>query len=74
MRLRVSASDGSARRVGVEIIRGGEVLRTHAGQTPVGVAFTDSSPWAGKTFYRVAASGEADSCLLSNPVFVDKGP
>jgi hypothetical protein len=72
VRLRLAASDGSARRVAVELIRGGEVVRSFEGATPMAVEFADPSPWAGKTFYRVAARGEGDSRLRSNPIFVDR--
>ncbi len=71
VRLRLAASDGSTRRVAVELIRGGEVVRFVEGKTPMAMEFTDVLPREGKTFYRVAVRGEGDSRLLSNPIFVD---
>ncbi len=70
VRLRLAASDGSVRQISVDLIRGGEVVRSFEGATPMAVEFTDAAPW-GKTYYRVAARGEGDSRLLSNPIFVD---
>jgi hypothetical protein len=67
---RLSATDGGHHPVAVSIIRGGKLVWSFDGETPLNFNFVDSEPWTGKTFYRLDAGGKAAGQLLSNPIFV----
>ncbi len=68
---RLSASDGSRRMVNVLLIKGGEIMESFKGETPLEFYFVDQDQRAGKTFYRLDVRG-AGGRLLSNPIFVSK--
>jgi hypothetical protein len=70
---RLSASDGSRRMVNVLLIRGGEIMESFKGETPLEFHFVDQDQPAGKTFYRLDVRGAAGR-LLSNPIFVSFHP
>lgn len=69
---RLSASDGSRRMVNVSVIRGGEIVESFKGETPLEFHFVDQDQRAGKTFYRLDVRGRGVGRLLSNPIFVSK--
>jgi hypothetical protein len=72
VRLALRASDGTPRRVSVDLVRGGEVLRRIEGQLPLAVEIADTRPWEGRSYYRLEARGAEDSRLISNPIFVER--
>ena len=69
---RISATDGGRYDVSVMINRGGEIIWSFEGQTPLKFSFVDNAKWSGKTFYRLDASGKTAGTLLSNPIFVKR--
>ena len=69
---RISATDGGRYGVSVMINRGGQVVWSFEGQTPLKFRFVDRGQWSGKTFYRLDASGKKAGKLLSNPIFVER--
>ncbi len=56
---RLSATDGGHHPVAVSIIRGGKLVWSFDGETPLNFNFVDSEPWTGKTFYRLDAGGQS---------------
>jgi hypothetical protein len=72
--VRVSASDGSARRVTLSLVRGGVAMPPVEGVTPAAFEYMDEASWEGRSFYRLEVNGEDGSRLLSNPVFVERRP
>jgi hypothetical protein len=69
---RLTVSGGEHRDLQVRIIRGGEVLWSFEGQTPLEFNMVDHNSWSGKTFYRLLAEGKNCGSLLSNPIFVSR--
>jgi len=69
---RLSASDGSRRMISVLLSRGGEIMESFKGETPLEFHFVDQDQRAGKTFYRLDVSGRGVGKLLSSPIFVSK--
>jgi hypothetical protein len=72
IRIRIAASDGGVFPVSVELIRGGVLLHTVSGETPLAVEFTDADGWDGRTFYRVVARAGDGGRLVGNPIFARK--
>jgi len=71
---RLSASDGSRRMVDVSLIRGGAIMESFKGETPLEFHFVDQDQRAGKMFYRLDVRGRGVGRLLSNPIFVNFHP
>ena len=71
---RLSASDGSRRMVNVSLIRGGEIMESFKGETPLEFHFVDQDQRAGKMFYRLDVRGRGAGRLLTNPIFVNFHP
>jgi len=71
---RLSTSDGSRRMVNVSLIRGGEIMESFKGETPLEFHFVDQDQRAGKMFYRLDVRGRGAGRLLSNPIFVNFHP
>ena len=62
-------------RVEVRLIRGGEILKTFSGETPLTIHYSDSGLEAsGKTFYRLDVRDKKDRIIISNPIFVSLSP
>ena len=70
IRIAVTASDGQAHPVQVQIIRSGRVLATRTGQTPFVVEYRDSAPSAGRRVYYRLLIGSPGNRIVSNPIFV----
>jgi hypothetical protein len=72
IRFRVSQRAQKRERVTLFLIRGGRLIRTVKGETPLEVAYEDREVQEGrKTFYRVMDSRKR---LISNPLFVKYQP
>ena len=69
---KISATDGGRYGVSVMINRGGVIVWSFEGQTPLKFRFVDHEQWSGKTFYRLDVSGKKAGKLLSNPIFVER--
>ncbi len=69
---KLSASDKGRYPVKVSVVRGGELVTSIKGQTPLEFHFEDQDGGAGKTFYRLDVRGDLCGRLLSNPIFVTK--
>ncbi|MFH1487332.1 MAG: hypothetical protein ABII06_00345 [Pseudomonadota bacterium] len=70
IRFRISYNTGKETPVTVLLIRGGTLLRTFSGTTPMDVEFTDlEAPAEGLTYYRLMDNKKH---LTSNPVFVKR--
>jgi hypothetical protein len=69
---RLTVNGGDRRDLQVRIIRGGDVLWSFEGQTPLEFNLVDQDLWSGKTFYRLLAEGKSCGYLLSNPIFVSR--
>jgi hypothetical protein len=75
VRVALSASDGGRYPVAVRLIRSGQVLAQHAGETPLRFTFEDSDVPPGQWHaYRLDAHGPMAGELLSNPIFVGPVP
>lgn len=62
-------------RVEVRLIRGGEILETFSGETPLTIQYSDSRLEASrKTFYRLDVRDKKDRIIISNPIFVSFSP
>jgi hypothetical protein len=70
--LALDASDGNSRRVTVDLVRGGDLIRRIEGELPLEVEFADIEHWEGRSYYRLEARGAEDSSLISNPIFVER--
>jgi hypothetical protein len=68
---RLSAFDGSRRMVDVALIKGGKIMESFKGETPLAFHFVDQDQRPGKMFYRLDVRG-AVGRLLSSPIFVSK--
>ncbi len=69
---RVSYNDNKARPVTIELIRGGQLVDSYTGETPLDIKITDNSiPKGQKTYYRLRDTRES---LVSNPVFAVFNP
>jgi hypothetical protein len=65
---KVSYNNKMKRPVTIELIRGGELINSYKGETPIEVKFADDNvPKGVKTYYRLRDTREH---LVSNPVFV----
>ena len=71
--IRLSVADNGRYPVKVSLIRGGEVMESFEGKTPLEIHFVDEEYHAGKTYYRLDVRGAAGR-LLSNPIFVSFHP
>lgn len=69
---KLSASDNGRYPVKVSVIRGGELVKSIQGQTPLEFHFEDEDGGTGKTFYRLDVRGDLCGRLLANPIFVIK--
>jgi len=69
---RLSASDRGRYSVTVSIVRGGELVWSFEGETPLDFHLVDQDGWNGKTYYRLDVRGKTGGHLLSNPIFVTR--
>lgn len=58
----------------VSLIRGGKVVKSFEGETPLAFRFRDQMGWRGKSYYRLDIKGRAVGKLISNPIFVSSYP
>jgi hypothetical protein len=73
LRIAVAATDGTAKPVPVQVIRGGSVLTTLNETTPFSVTLDDRGPAAGETTYYRLLVGSRNPRIVTNPIFV-RGP
>jgi hypothetical protein len=65
------ATDGRRMEIEVRLVRGGSVIHTQRGETPMTIRWTDTAlPEAGKVFYRLEARAPGGHWILSTPIFV----
>jgi hypothetical protein len=70
VRITVLASDDAAHKIHVRLIRGGDLIKTFNGTTPLTIDFKDDYFEKGKKiYYRVDVRGAVGS-IISNPIFV----
>ena len=69
---KLSATDGDHYNINVVVVRGGEVIKSFHGETPLSFCFVDKDQWTGKTFYRLEVRGSSVGRLFSNPIFAVK--
>jgi len=69
---KLSARDNGTYPAEIRLIRGGKVVETFKGETPLAFRYRDPKGGSTKTFYRLAAVSGPAGKLLSNPVFVLK--
>ena len=67
---RLSASDNGRYIVTVSIVRGGDLVWSFEGETPLDFHFVDHDQWSGSSFYRLDVRDKTGGQLLSNPIFV----
>jgi len=69
---RVEYRSAKSEQTTIMLIRGGKLIKTFTGQTPMEIEYTDTEiPSGEKTFYRIMDNKEH---LLSNPIFVTYMP
>jgi len=68
----VTASDDHQHPVTVTVIRGGQIIRTIKGDTPLKFRVMDMEKVGGKTFYRLDVRSDDVGYLLTNPIFVSR--
>jgi hypothetical protein len=67
----LQATDGRRMEIQVRLVRGGSVVHTLRGETPLTIRWTDAAlPDGAKAFYRLEARGPGGHWILSNPIFV----
>jgi len=67
----LQATDGRRMEIQVRLVRGGSVVHTLRGETPITIRWTDDALLDGaKAFYRLEARGPGGHWILSNPIFV----
>lgn len=72
IKFKVSMNKGKSKRLTIHLIRGGELLRTFKGKTPLEIEYMDKELPAGeKTYYRLMDNRKH---LTSNPIFVTHIP
>jgi hypothetical protein len=68
IRFKVSYNSGISKAITIRLIRGGELVQTFTGTTPMEIEYPDNNPPSGeKTYYRLMDQNEH---LVSNPVFM----
>jgi hypothetical protein len=68
----VSYNNGASKAITVSLIRGGEIVQTFNGTTPMQIKYSDNeSPSFEKTYYRLMDHNEH---LISNPIFMIYAP
>jgi len=68
IRFEVSCNNGVSKKINISLIRGGELIGTFAGTTPLRIEYRDDEIHTGaKTYYRIMDQREH---LVSNPIFV----
>jgi hypothetical protein len=68
IRFEVSYNDDASKKINIDLIRGGKLIRTFAGTTPLRIEYRDDDIHTGaKTYYRIMDQREH---LVSNPIFV----
>ncbi len=74
IRITIRSTDGKPHPVEGRLVRGGSVVHTFRGLTPLREAVTEKNLAAGTaTYYRLLVRGETPHRLLSNPIFVETG-
>ena len=68
----LSATDRGRYNVTVSIVRGGELVLSFEGETPLDFHFVDHDQWRESSFYRLDVRDKAGGQLLSNPIFVTR--
>jgi hypothetical protein len=65
------ATDGRRMEIQVRLVRGGSVVHTRSGETPIAIRWTDAAlPDGARAFYRLEARSPGGHWMLSNPIFV----
>jgi len=71
VRIKVSNSPPEARKVKVDVIRNGEVIRVFNGDTPLNIDFEDDDYKPGeKIYYRLDIRVGEWNHIIANPIFV----
>lgn len=66
----IEAADHEPHKAKVRLIRGGELLETFQGRTPMAISYEDAAQTVtGKTYYRVDVTGEIGQ-IVANPIFI----
>ena len=72
VKFRITYNTGITQPIIVHLVRGGELLQTFKGETPMEVEYIDRNPPPGKmTYYRLI---DKKKHLTSNPIFVTYNP
>jgi cell division septation protein DedD len=71
---KLSAVDAGCYHVRVLLVKGGDIMQSFEGQTPIDFLFEDNEIFSGKTFYRLIVEGDKAGKIISNPIFVKKNP
>ncbi|MDB9822322.1 hypothetical protein OAC89_01305 [Deltaproteobacteria bacterium] len=72
VKIEISYEGGISKAITIRLIRGGELIQTFQGTTPMQIEYTDDKlPPGVKTYYRITDEKEH---LVSNPIFVLKEP
>ncbi len=67
----LQATDGRRMEIQVRLVRGGTVVHTLRGETPITIRWADVAlPDGAKAFYRLEARSPGGHWILSNPIFV----
>ena len=68
IKFKVSYNSGISKAITIHLIRGGELVQTFTGTTPMEIEYPDNEPPSGeKTYYRLV---DQDEHLISNPIFM----
>jgi hypothetical protein len=72
IKFKVSYNNGISKAITIYLIRGGELVQTFTGTTPMEIEYPDNEPPPGeKTYYRLVDQNEH---LVSNPIFMIHEP
>lgn len=71
---KLSADDAGRYNVRVLLVKGGDIMQSFEGHTPIEFLFEDSEIFSGKTFYRLIVEGDKVGKIISNPIFVERNP
>ena len=70
--IKVDTADQQPYTAKVRLIRGGQLIETFNGKTPMVVTYEDHAPaLAGKTYYRIDVTGEVGQ-IIANPIFISR--
>jgi len=71
--VKITASDGSKRKLTVSLVRSGKGIERFKGSTPFKLRFVDNreKPGGGMLYYRIDVKGPEPHRIISNPIFVE---